>query len=91
MADLKLRGGGSTEEVARKTFFKTKVNSIHVTLNIVLYSEKYFQVSALEHFLRVDGWRSHSLLPQGWKIRLKRFFFFFFSPLFNLIGYLKKG
>ena len=48
---------------------------------------------ALEHFLRVDGWSSHSLLPQGWKIRLKRFNLFYkyppFSHLFNLIDHIE--
>ena len=40
MADLKLRGGGSTEEVARKTFFKTKVK--HVSQKIGIGHRKIF-------------------------------------------------
>ena len=68
MADLKLRGGGSMEEVTKinpKLPGKSKKKDGKM--------KNFFQVLALEHFLKLEGWTTHWLLPRGWRIRLKRF------------------
>ena len=83
MADLKQRGDGTNEEVILSStklsllifyWIEERTSQTNITLSL--------QISALEHFLKVEGWTSHALLPEGWKIRLKRFSYY--SPDFSL-------
>ena len=83
MADLRQRGGGTKEEVLLSSeslssvkfsllifdLIKERTSQTNITLSL--------QICALEHFLKVEGWTSHALLPEGWKIRLKRFSYYF--------------
>ena len=88
MADLRQRGNGTKEEVRLSS---ESLSSAKFSLLIFDHIEERtsqsnralsLQISALEHFLKVEGWTSHALLPEGWKIRLKRFSYY--SPDFSL-------
>ena len=78
MADLRQRGDGTKEEA--------RLSSAKFSLLVFVWIEERtsqtnialsLQISALEHFLKVEGWTSHALLPEGLKIRLKRFSYYF--------------